>query len=67
LARIKIDENLCKGCALCTILCPEKLIKIGDKINETGYFYAVFEDNGSCKGCALCAKICPEVAIEVWK
>ncbi len=67
MARIEINPALCKGCALCTTLCPEELIKIGKQINESGYFYAVFTEDGSCKGCALCAKICPDVAIEVWK
>jgi len=67
LARIEINQGLCKGCALCTILCPLELIKIGKQINENGYFYAVFTNDESCKGCALCAKICPDVAIEVWK
>jgi len=67
LARIEINRTLCKGCALCTTLCPETLISIGDQINENGYFFAVFQDDGACKGCALCGKICPDVAIEVWK
>jgi len=67
LARIEIMTARCKGCALCTTLCPEGLIEIGKQINESGYFYAVFREDGTCKGCALCAKVCPDVAIEVWK
>lgn len=67
MARIEINSALCKGCALCTALCPEGLIEIGRQINESGYFFALFREDGPCKGCALCAKICPDVAIEVWK
>ena len=67
MARIQINTTRCKGCALCVTLCPEGLIEMGKQINENGYFFAVFREDGSCRGCALCAKICPDVAIEVWK
>ncbi len=66
--RIEIDELRCKGCALCTIACPKKLIAMSEQINNLGYTPAVFEGSEvQCTGCALCAEMCPDVAIEVFK
>ncbi len=66
-SKIEIDKERCKGCGLCTISCPKDLIKIGSEINRQGYFFAVWNSNGSCTGCALCGEICPDIAIQVWK
>ena len=37
--KIEIDRERCKGCGLCTISCPKKLIRIGEEINRQGYFF----------------------------
>ncbi|MBM4306759.1 MAG: 4Fe-4S dicluster domain-containing protein [Deltaproteobacteria bacterium] len=66
-SKIEIDRERCKGCGLCTISCPKEQIRIGKEINRQGYFYVVWDDNGSCTGCAICGEICPDVAIQVWK
>ena len=67
--KIVIDENRCKGCALCTIACPKKLIRLSDKINRQGFLPAHIseEDLVSCTSCALCAQMCPDVAISVFR
>lgn len=68
MAKIEIDELKCKGCGLCTIACPKKLIALSDQINNHGYTPAVFhETEVQCTGCALCAEMCPDVAIKVFK
>ena len=67
MGKIEIDQERCKGCGLCTIVCPKTLIKIGEEINRQGYFYVVWEANGQCTGCALCGETCPDVAIRVWR
>jgi 2-oxoglutarate ferredoxin oxidoreductase subunit delta len=67
MARIEIDELRCKGCGLCTIACPQKLIVLSDKINLQGYSPAEITSQDKCTGCALCAEICPDVAIIVFK
>jgi 2-oxoglutarate ferredoxin oxidoreductase subunit delta len=64
---IKIDELRCKGCGLCTIACPGKLIQLSEKINLLGYIPAEIICPEKCSGCALCAEICPDVAICVFK
>ena len=67
MGRIEIDEMRCKGCALCTIACPKKLIRLCGKVNLQGYTPVEASNQGLCTGCALCAEICPDVAITVFK
>jgi 2-oxoglutarate ferredoxin oxidoreductase subunit delta len=64
---IKIDENRCKGCGLCTIACPKKLVSLSDTPNSMGFTVAVFFGAELCTGCTLCAEMCPDVAITVFK
>jgi 2-oxoglutarate ferredoxin oxidoreductase subunit delta len=67
MGRIEIDELRCKGCGICTMACPKKLIKLSDKVNIQGYTPAAASSLELCSGCALCAEICPDVAIAVFK
>lgn len=63
--RAIIDENKCKGCALCTTACPKKIVVISDHINIKGFKPATISDESLCTGCTFCAIICPDCAIEV--
>lgn len=66
MARIKVDENLCKGCEMCVNACPKKIIELSvEKINAKGYHPAMLIDEEKCVGCAACATMCPDVAITV--
>jgi 2-oxoglutarate ferredoxin oxidoreductase subunit delta len=68
MSRIVIHENLCKGCGLCTIACPHKLVCISEHFNAKGYRPAAFADpDGTCTGCANCATMCPDFAIVVYR
>jgi 2-oxoglutarate ferredoxin oxidoreductase subunit delta len=64
---ITIDEERCKGCGLCTIACPKKLVSLRDTPNSLGFTVALFTGPELCTGCALCAEMCPDVAITVFK
>ena len=64
---IEIDKELCKGCEICISFCPKGVILQSDKLNQSGYLPALYNDNGECTGCAICALVCPEVAIEVYR
>ena len=64
---IEVDQELCKGCLICTAFCPKGVISSSDKLNASGYSPVVFNDDGECTGCAICAIVCPEVAIEVYR
>lgn len=65
---ITIDEDRCKGCELCTSVCPKNLIVMASYFSARGYRPARLADpNGMCTGCLLCSTICPDVAIAVYR
>ncbi len=65
---ITIDENRCKGCELCTGVCPKDVIVMADYFTPRGYRPARLVDpKGLCTGCLLCSTICPDVAITVYR
>ena len=66
--RIEIEENRCKGCELCTSVCPKEIIHMADYINSRGYRPAQLVDpDHECTGCTLCALVCPDVVITVYR
>ncbi len=68
MAKVMIDEKVCKGCGLCFHVCPKKILKLDiDRINAKGYNPAVLTDESSCIGCAMCGIMCPDSAITVEK
>lgn len=68
MARIIVDENVCKGCSMCVHACPKHIIALSPtKINSKGYHPAELMDEDKCIGCAFCATMCPDTAITVEK
>ena len=68
MSRIVIDEGRCKGCALCTHVCPHNLVHIATHFNSKGYQPAEFVDpQGLCTACTNCATMCPDLAITVFR
>lgn len=65
--RVVFDEERCKGCELCTTVCPKGIIKMADRINSHGYHPAEVIDQDECISCGLCAQMCPDVVITVYK
>jgi 2-oxoglutarate ferredoxin oxidoreductase subunit delta len=70
---IEIDSELCKDCKMCISVCPHHLIASSDRMNQKGYYPALFiekelkKEGKKCTGCSLCAIVCPEIAIEVYR
>lgn len=67
---IVIDQVRCKGCNLCTTVCPQEVIVLDDAtLNAKGYHPAMLveDENHHCTGCAVCAVICPDVCITVYR
>jgi len=61
-----IGMEVCKGCELCIVSCPQESLGLSSQINLNGYKYAeLVKDN--CTGCVNCAIICPESAITVYR
>ena len=67
MATIKLRRERCKGCGLCIAACPKGILRLGTRINRSGYPYVEVKDMDACTGCALCAEMCPDVAILVYK
>ncbi len=61
--RIKINENLCKGCEICIEFCPLKIFGPSQMLNRKGYYLPVVLLEDKCTGCRLCELLCPELAI----
>lgn len=66
MAKLTIFTDRCKGCLLCTTVCPKKILVANtDKLNVKGYYPVVVTDMDSCIGCAMCATMCPDCVIQV--
>jgi len=64
--KVTFNEDKCKGCELCTTVCPTKIVVMNkDKINAKGYHPVTVFEMDKCIGCANCATICPDVVITV--
>ncbi|MBR9979979.1 MAG: 4Fe-4S dicluster domain-containing protein [Desulfatitalea sp.] len=60
-----IELNRCKGCGLCVMVCPKKVLELSDQVNNMGYFPAYQARPEDCILCAICCTMCPDVAISI--
>jgi len=60
---ITIDEDYCKGCALCVEFCPSGVLAVSEELNRKGYYPPVVVKEHDCHGCRLCELLCPEFAV----
>ena len=66
MAKITVNEEYCKGCEMCVIVCPTKLMELSaERMNSRGYHPAMVSDVEKCTGCTACAMMCPDIAITV--
>jgi 2-oxoglutarate ferredoxin oxidoreductase subunit delta len=63
--KVKIDEKICKGCGLCIIACPRKILKASAKYNSKGLHPVSIITGFACSGCGFCYIMCPDTAIEI--
>lgn len=68
MSRIVVLEDRCKGCLLCTTVCPKHILRQSQRFNRQGYqVVEMTEEASKCTGCASCGIICPDVALRVLK
>ena len=68
MAKATVNEDICKGCGLCTTACPRKIMQLNkERLNKNGFYIAHVTDPSKCTGCAMCAVMCPDIAITVEK
>ncbi|ACU90796.1 4Fe-4S dicluster domain-containing protein [Desulfomicrobium baculatum] len=67
-SRVEFREDRCKGCLLCTEVCPTGIIQQSSRFNQKGYKVTEITPDmmSECKGCAFCAMMCPDYAINVY-
>ena len=65
---IVIDVDRCKGCGLCSHVCPVNILELSpDTFNAKGYHPVRVTDMDKCIGCASCATICPDIVFTVYR
>lgn len=64
---IVVDVERCKGCNLCVISCPSKVLALARKVNGKGYHYSEMVRPEACIGCANCGLVCPDSVITIYK
>ena len=54
---VVIEVDRCKGCELCTTICPQDILHMSrEGFNARGYRpVELLDPTGKCTGCALCA------------
>ena len=65
-ARVIVDAELCKGCDLCVVACPQRNLHLSSALNRRGYHPVVFSfhgEKGDCTACGICYWVCPDFAI----
>lgn len=68
MANVTFDEERCKGCRMCTTVCPQKIVVMhAEKFNLKGFHSAGVIEMDKCIGCGFCAVICPDCVITVEK
>lgn len=56
---VDITEEWCKGCDICVKLCPERCLRLNDRL------IAELALPDLCTGCHMCEWLCPDFAITV--
>ncbi len=67
MGRVVISEETCKGCEACVLVCPAKILKLSDHLNESGYHPVSCIDQSKCTGCASCFRVCPDIVFEIYR
>jgi 2-oxoglutarate ferredoxin oxidoreductase subunit delta len=72
--KLAIDEKRCKGCNLCTQVCPYRIFRPGTRANRKGVLVPELDRPERCTNCRLqhlygrtlcgvCQLTCPDQAI----
>lgn len=68
MGKLTIDYDKCKGCSMCVVACPKKILEINKKaLNLKGYNPVEIIDRDACISCAMCATMCPDCIITIEK
>lgn len=66
--KVVFNYEKCKGCELCTTVCPVGIIVMNpDYVNSQGFHPADVIEQEKCISCGNCARRCPDVAIAIYR
>jgi 2-oxoglutarate ferredoxin oxidoreductase subunit delta len=64
---VVVENELCKGCNLCVVACPQNVLALHKEVNSKGYHYSYMANPEACTGCTNCAVVCPDSCITVYR
>jgi 2-oxoglutarate ferredoxin oxidoreductase subunit delta len=67
MSRVKVADEMCKGCDLCISVCPKGCLEHSPVLNHYGVYPVRMRNGADCTGCSQCAAMCPDAGIEVFR
>ena len=64
---IQINKDACKGCGICIVMCPVKILEFSNDLNKVGVHFPEVTDEAKCTKCENCMIYCPDFAMVVMK
>lgn len=65
MAKIKLNQNWCKGCGLCIEVCPKNVYDREASVSAKGFRAITIKNPDACNQCRLCELLCPDIAITI--
>ena len=65
MAKVILDESRCKGCYLCSSVCPRDVLIPSTKLGAKGFEIVQIDESKECIGCGACYKMCPDYCLEI--
>jgi len=62
---IHIQQQYCKGCGYCIVLCPKEVLEKSKELTRKGFYPPFIKALEQCTACRTCENICPDFAIYI--
>lgn len=65
MAKVTVNAEWCKGCCICTEVCPRHVLEVDHTVFVRGSHPVIVARPEDCTACLQCELLCPDLAIEV--